>query len=102
MKKEIVQRQTEKKTLGEDCEATKRQIKTDKVEYEKLTEELDKFKVIYFVAVVKLVSFGVYKVELNAGYDITQNEILPLYLSLSVLSLYVLMTFGPFTHVDLI
>merc|ERR1711963_118039 len=44
MKKEIVQRIAEKKTLGEDLETTRRQITTDKKEYEKLQDELEKLK----------------------------------------------------------
>ena len=47
MKKEIVQRIAEKKTLGEDLETTRRQITTDKKEYEKLQDELEKLKVSF-------------------------------------------------------
>lgn len=44
MKKEIVQRQIEAKTLREDLDATQRQTAADKKEYEKLTDELEKLK----------------------------------------------------------
>ena len=49
MKKEIVQRQIEAKTLREDLEATQRQTVADKKEYEKLTDELEKLKVCCFI-----------------------------------------------------
>ena len=48
MKKEIVQRQIEAKTLREDLEATQRQTTADKKDYEKLTDELEKLKVCFF------------------------------------------------------
>ena len=46
MKREILQRQAEKKTLSEDLQSTSHQIATDKKEYEKLMEELEMLKVI--------------------------------------------------------
>jgi len=44
MKREILQRQAEKKTLSEDLQSTSHQIATDKKEYEKLMEELEMLK----------------------------------------------------------
>lgn len=45
LKKEVVSRQNESKTLKEDLEKTNHQIATDKKEYETLSEELEKLKV---------------------------------------------------------
>ncbi|XP_059175835.1 coiled-coil domain-containing protein 146-like [Physella acuta] len=44
LKKEVVSRQNESKTLKEDLEKTNHQIATDKKEYEVLSEELEKLK----------------------------------------------------------
>lgn len=45
MKKEIVQRQIEAKTLREDLESTERLIKTEKKEHENKIDELEDLKV---------------------------------------------------------
>jgi len=47
MKKEIVQRQLEAKTLREDVESTQRECTLEQKEYEKTKDEMERFKVIY-------------------------------------------------------
>lgn len=45
MKKEIVQRQLEVKTLKEDLETSNRQVGKDTKDHEKLTEKMENLKV---------------------------------------------------------
>ena len=47
MKKEIVQRQLEVKTLKEDLDTSSRQVSLDSKEYEKLTEKMENLKVSF-------------------------------------------------------
>lgn len=53
MRKEVLQRQNEVKTLVEDLDRTNHQIAHDKKEFEKLTEDMEKLKVRLFFYVSK-------------------------------------------------
>jgi t-SNARE complex subunit (syntaxin) len=55
MKKGIVQRQLEVKTLKEDLDTSNRQVSMDSKEYEKLTEKMENLKVsIYHSCIIQL------------------------------------------------